>query len=632
MSDNTNNAFGLAFDASKEAALITGNDYEVSFVNSAFTNMLAEYYSAFTEFLGQDAVAKNVIGLSLDELLEGCPYRKAFRNTDNVEYQTQLDVDTITFDVCLSLLIDKEGERQGVLVSWNLPSDSQQASMDVCYKNMADVTSSALMFADKDLNVAYANPATLNMLREKEHQLRTQLPGFSVDKIVGSNIDSFHSNPRHQRSILADPSRFPLDSEVIVGGATFGLKVRHMVQAGETLGYVVEWTDLTDSVNSMKALEQLLEHATEGRLEHRVDVSALNGSFKVIGEQVNSLLEAVLYPISEVKRVVGALSSGNLNVDKITGLKGDFTALADMINGLVGTLNNTIKDIHRAGGLVGKSSKSLSEVNNTLNARTQSQAAALQQTAAAIEEITGTVQQNAGNATKANEVATQAREQAERGGEVVSEAVGAMDEISKSSRKISDIIGVIDEIAFQTNLLALNAAVEAARAGEQGRGFAVVASEVRNLAQRSAEAAKEIKTLIKDSVEKVEDGSRLVNKSGDTLKSIVDGVRSVDEIISQIATASEEQAVGILQINKAVTQMDETTQQNAVLVEDAKNSSLELGNLTRSLSELVNQFDFVGKNKSFDNEQASSVSNMTDEVSDYSGPPVQKEPESWAEF
>ena len=204
-----------------------------------------------------------------------------------------------------------------------------------------------------------------------------------------------------------------------------------------------------------------------------------------------------------------------------------------------------------------------------------------------MEEMTSTIKQNADNAKLANQLAVTAREVAEKGGAVTEKAVEAMDEINKSSKKIADIINVIDEIAFQTNLLALNAAVEAARAGEQGRGFAVVASEVRNLAQRSATAAKEIKSLINESVQKVGDGSELVNQSGHTLTEIVNSVKRVTDIIAEISAASQEQALGIDQVNKAIMQMDQGTQQNAALVEEATSASQSMKQQAAALIEQV---------------------------------------------
>lgn len=244
-------------------------------------------------------------------------------------------------------------------------------------------------------------------------------------------------------------------------------------------------------------------------------------------------------------------------------------------------------EVENATITISTAASEISEGTLDLSQRTEEQASSLQETAASMEELTSTVKQNSDNARQANQLALGAREKAEKGGTVIQEAIVAMSAISASSKKVADIIGVIDEIAFQTNLLALNAAVEAARAGEQGRGFAVVASEVRNLAQRSAAAAKEIKELINDSGEKVREGSTLVNESGRTLEEIVEGAKKVGDIISEIAAAGAEQASGIEQVNQAVTQMDEMTQQNAALVEQTAAASQSLDEQVKSLEQMM---------------------------------------------
>jgi len=247
-------------------------------------------------------------------------------------------------------------------------------------------------------------------------------------------------------------------------------------------------------------------------------------------------------------------------------------------------------EINNSATSVLSSSHEIAQGNTDLSQRTEQQASSLEETASSMEEMTSTVRQNADNARQANQLAAGTREQAEQGGKVVSQAVTAMTGITESSNKIAAIIGVIDEIAFQTNLLALNAAVEAARAGEQGRGFAVVASEVRNLAGRSATAAKEIKELIEDSVVKVEQGSKLVDASGQTLEEIMTSVKKVSDIIAEIAAASMEQSEGIEQVNKAISQMDEMTQQNAALVEEAAAASESMGEQAGNLNEMVGFF------------------------------------------
>ncbi|MCB1782326.1 MAG: HAMP domain-containing protein [Candidatus Competibacteraceae bacterium] len=253
-------------------------------------------------------------------------------------------------------------------------------------------------------------------------------------------------------------------------------------------------------------------------------------------------------------------------------------------------LRRIVGQVIHATDQVNSAAAEIAQGSTNLAQRTEEQASALEETASSMEELTATVKQSADNAGHANQLAGAARAQAEQGGEVVEQAVTAMSAISTSSRKIADIIGVIDEIAFQTNLLALNAAVEAARAGEQGKGFAVVAAEVRKLAQRSADAAKEIKGLITDSVTKVDDGGKLVEQSGKTLQEIVTAVKKVSGIVAEITAAAKEQASGIEQVNTAILSMDQVTQQNAALVEETAAASQSMGEQARELQRLMGFF------------------------------------------
>src|SRR6185312_13573288 len=307
-----------------------------------------------------------------------------------------------------------------------------------------------------------------------------------------------------------------------------------------------EWTDRTQEVGVEGEMQTMLSAVLAGDLERRIAVEGKQGFFKAMSEGVNHLADNMT---DVVRRVKGAAS-----------------------------------EVYRGA-------EEISAGNANLSQRTEEQSSSLEETASSMEQMTSTVKQNADNAGQANQLAVAARDQAEKGGAVTSRAVRAMEGINESSRKIADIIRVIDEIAFQTNLLALNAAVEAARAGEQGRGFAVVASEVRSLAGRSATAAKEIKTLIEDSVRKVEDGSGLVTQSGRTLGEIVTAVKKVSDIIAEIAAASREQSSGIEQVNRAVVQMDELTQQNAALVEEATAASQSMSGQVRELNEMLARYD-----------------------------------------
>ncbi len=298
-------------------------------------------------------------------------------------------------------------------------------------------------------------------------------------------------------------------------------------------------------------------------------------------------LETVMNKTADAMR---ALSEGDLSKVLEGQYSQKFNVLQEAVNSSLQNLRSMVRQIREATTALTDSTAEISKGNQDLSNRTADQASSLEETASTMEELTSTVKQNAENAQQANRLAGEAREQAKNGGNVVTAAVEAMGEINSSAKKIADIIGVIDEIAFQTNLLALNAAVEAARAGEQGRGFAVVAGEVRNLAQRSAQAAKEIKGLIKDSVAKVEEGSRLVDKSGTTLKDIMSAVNNVSTIVGEIAAASAEQSTGIAQTNQAVNQMDRAVQQNAALVEEVAAVSNSMEDQSRKLAELVRFF------------------------------------------
>tara|TARA_R110002153_G_scaffold211291_10_gene363951 strand:+ start:998 stop:3172 length:2175 start_codon:yes stop_codon:yes gene_type:complete len=310
--------------------------------------------------------------------------------------------------------------------------------------------------------------------------------------------------------------------------------------------------------------------------------------------------------VDSIKAVMSKLTEGDLLHNIEEPLDGDFKVLGESINQFVDELRDTIIKIHDAVETIDTASNEIATGNADLSSRTEQQASSLEETASAMEELTGTVKLNAENADQAKGLASQASDVASEGGKVIEQVVHTMGEINDSAQRISDIIGVIDGIAFQTNILALNAAVEAARAGEQGRGFAVVASEVRTLAQRSAEAAKDIKGLISTSVEKITNGNVLVNKSGETMADIVTAIKRVNDIMSEIAAASSEQATGIQEVNNAVVQMDEMTQQNAALVEEAAAAADSMRQQSGQLAQRVAVFK-VGQ-QSFSSASTSSNS------------------------
>jgi methyl-accepting chemotaxis protein len=302
------------------------------------------------------------------------------------------------------------------------------------------------------------------------------------------------------------------------------------------------------------------------------------------------LTRSIVTPINAAVHAADQIAKGDLKTSFSSTSRDEVGKLMAALQGMVGSLRAVMADVKAASDQIATASSEIAQGNADLSARTESQASSLQQTAASVEQLTGTVRQNADSAKQANQLAAAASMDANRGGDVVNQVVGTMSEIQTSSQKIADIIGVIDGIAFQTNILALNAAVEAARAGEQGRGFAVVAGEVRTLAQRSAQAAKEIKSLISSSVEKVESGTKLVDEAGKSMTEIVQSVQRVTDIIAEISAATTEQASGIQQVNLAVSQLDQMTQQNAALVEQSAAAAASLRDQTTRLNESVSVF------------------------------------------
>lgn len=495
---------------------------------------------------------------------------------------------------------DEIGELIGALGSMQdnlraqIESDREALAVNGRIREALDNVSGCVMIADNSQNVIYANDAMTALFGTLESGVRASLPGFSAANIVGTDVANLHPRGANWRSELS-ALRNEVSEEVSLGQHTLKL-VSNPVNSkdGERLGTVIEWTDRTAELSIEDEVQAVVQSALDGDLGQRISLEGKSGFFERLSTGVNQLVGVADSVVQDTITVLGGMAGGDLSKQINGDYEGSFKTLKDDVNATINKLTEVVTTIQSGAGSVKSGADEISQGNLDLSQRTEEQAASLEETAASMEEMTSTVRNNAESASEANRVAHSAREQAEKGGAVVHQAVAAMDEINSSSKQIADIIGVIDEIAFQTNLLALNASVEAARAGDQGRGFAVVASEVRNLAGRSATAAKEIKDLIEDSGRKVDDGSRLVNESGEVLQEIVDGVGKVSEIVSDIARASQEQAAGIDEVNKAVMQMDGLTQQNAALVEEAAAASQSLGDQADDLNRLISFFTVGG--------------------------------------
>jgi methyl-accepting chemotaxis protein len=453
-----------------------------------------------------------------------------------------------------------------------------------------DRVSANIMMADADGKILYANGSIMDMFRNAEADLKKVLPAFDTKTLLGQNFDLFHRDPSHQRRLLGNLTQTYRGSAK-AGGRTFQVIANPVVsRQGEKLGTVIEWRDLTDELAIEGEIGGMVEQAVRGDFAHRIDLADKSGFFRLVSEGINRLSENVSAVTEELASALEALSRGDLTRRIEKNYEGVFQRLKNDFNNTVTQLSDTVQRIDSAAASIATASREVAAGSLDLSERTEQQASSLEETAASMEELAATVRSNADNAQQVNSFATDARAAAARGGQVAGNAVEAMRRIEQSSQKISDIIGVIDEIAFQTNLLALNAAVEAARAGDAGRGFAVVAQEVRQLAQRSAQASKEIKALIMDSGAQVREGVDLVRSAGNALTEIVTGIGRVADLVSEIARATNEQASGLDEVNIAVAQMDEMTQKNAALVEESTAAARSLEEQADQLREQMTYF------------------------------------------
>jgi methyl-accepting chemotaxis protein len=597
-----------ALDSVSTNVMVADHEYNIIYLNSAGQRMFRNAQADLrVRIPGFDA--ERLVGCNIDEFHTHPERQRRMLGTLTETHSTQMEVGKRTFRIVANPIIDQDGVRLGTAVEWEdltqelkardeehrrLDAERQLAAENLRIRTALDNVSSSVMMADADNRIVYMNKTVRELFANAESDLRQALGVFDATQLMGANIDDFHRNPAQQRAMLAKLEA-RMESEISVGSRTLRIIVNPVFdERGARLGTAVEWVDRTAEVAIEREVDGLVEAARMGDLSRRVDLNGKQGFFHQLSAGFNALLDELSSVFSDLADVLGRLVEGDLQTHMHGDYAGAFGKVRDDVNRTVDRLGLIVGKLRDSAEQVGNGSQEISEGNTSLSSRTEAQASSLQETASAMEELTSTVRHNADNAQQADRLATSARELAERGGEVVGNAIAAMDQIDHSSSKIAEIIGVIDEIAFQTNLLALNASVEAARAGEQGRGFAVVATEVRNLAGRSATAAKEIKELIRDSGEKVKVGAELVHESGACLEEIVTGVEKVGDIVAQIAAASAQQASGIDQVNQAITAMDAVTQQNAALAEETSAASASMSQSAVQMRELIEFFQVPG--------------------------------------
>ena len=586
-----------ALDGAKTNVMLADNDFNITYMNETMVAMMQNAESDLQKDLPNFDVSK-LIGTNIDVFHKNPAHQRGLLTALEETYEAKISVGGRTFELVASPVFDADNERIGTSVEWADITDrlaAEQKAQEIAdsnaqIKQALDKVTANVMVADANMHIAYMNESMLEMFQNAEADIKKVLPNFDSSKLIGANPDIFHQNAAHQRGMMQS-LQSTHSTEISVGTRKFTLIANPVYnEDGSRIGTVVEWGDVTAERLTEVEVNAVVTAAVAGDLTQRLDLSGKSGFMRNVSEGINSFAEVCDKGLNDIADMLKAMSAGDLTKRITAEYQGTFDDLKQNANGTADKLSDVLTQIMMGAGEVSNASTEIASGSADLSQRTEQQASSLEETAASMEEMEGAVKQNAENAAEANTQGTTARGVAEKGGKVVENAVDAMSRIEESSRKISDIIVVIDEIAFQTNLLALNAAVEAARAGDAGKGFAVVASEVRALAQRSSEAAKDIKGLIVDSNTQVKDGVELVNEAGLQLKEIVSSIGQVTTLVSEIAGANQEQATGIAEINRAIAEMDEMTQQNSALVEETAASARSLEEQSDAMHERVSFF------------------------------------------
>ncbi|WP_373974054.1 nitrate- and nitrite sensing domain-containing protein [Chitinibacter sp. SCUT-21] len=587
----------IALDNVSTGVMIADAQRTIIYANTAVCSMLKEAENDLRKVL-PTFNADRLIGECIDQFHKQPSHQAQLLASLNKPYTANLKVGVRHLEVIANPVINSGGERLGAVAEWRdrtaeLAAAEREAALaaeNLRVRIALDNVSTGAMIVDNERKIVYANKAVTQMLQSAESAIRSQIPGFDASRLIGTNIDSFHKNPSHQAKLLAEFVR-PYTADLVIGGRNMTVTANPVInEQGERMGAVAEWVDRTLEVQIEQEVEDLIINAAAGNFETRLQLEGKVGFYRKIAEGLNQLSLTVETGLNDVGRVLKAVTEGDLRSTVDAHYEGLFGELKDNTNATILHLRSVVGHIQNAAEQINTAAKEIAAGNSDLSSRTEEQASCLEETASSMEELNSTVKQNAANADQANTLAHSSNQTAVNSGQIVGQIVTTMSGIAESSRKIADIIGVIDGIAFQTNILALNAAVEAARAGEQGRGFAVVATEVRNLALRSATAAKEIKDLIQESGGKVDAGARLVNQAGGAMDTLVSSFEQVTQLVTEIAGASKEQSSGIDQVTAAVSQIDSVTQQNAALVEQAAAAAESLEEQAQGLVDAVARF------------------------------------------
>ncbi|MCI4662039.1 MAG: methyl-accepting chemotaxis protein [Neomegalonema sp.] len=480
---------------------------------------------------------------------------------------------------------DRGDEIGGLARSMTAVHDASIASQRA--QAALDASVSMTMLTDADLNIVYANPALERTLLKSRAYFEKRAPGSDLSRIVGHSIDIFHERPMPIKAMLKQLDK-PHLAEISFDNRMFSFDAYPVNDRdGKRIGFSVEWREMTEQRQAEKRLAEMLEAVAAGDFSKRLHLTSKDPFLCEVAKALNTVTEQIEGFVMDLQNSIEGLATGDLTRPMSGEYQGMLQNTREAVNMTIDQISQMVQQIQSVSRDIGRSTSDVSAGARGLSEKAESQASSLEETAATMEEMTAMVRANAESSAMADQMSSDMRKSAEEGSEIVSRAVKAMGAIEESSEKIANIVQVIDSIAFQTNLLALNAAVEAARAGEAGKGFAVVASEVRILAQRSADAAADIKGLIENSALNVADGVEMVNHTGQALERICEAIVQITSTIGDISTASSEQANGVTEISQAISHLDTNTQQTAAIAEQNSALSAALAEQGTALAQLA---------------------------------------------
>jgi methyl-accepting chemotaxis protein len=583
-----------ALDTVGANVMVADADLNIVYLNKTLEAMLRNAETDIRKDLPRFEVSR-LMGTNIDSFHRNPAHQRGLLGNLNKTLESTIKVGGRSLRIIANPILSGEGKRIGTVVEWadlteqlareaadrqRLEAERAAAAENARIKQALDNASTGMMIADPDLHIVYVNKSLARTLKIAESDVRKDLPNFNADTLIGTNIDTFHKNPAHQRGMLKSLSS-TFRTGIKVGGRSFRLTANPVLSTtGERLGSSMEWIDATAEVAVEEEVNQIVVAAAAGDLSRRLKLEDKEGFMKQLAQGINGLTLKCSEIFSDALRVAERMSQGDLTQTIDRDYQGDFARLKDALNDSILKLSTIISEVRQAGDRITNAAEQVSATSHSLSQATNEQAASVEETSASVEEMSASINQNTDNAKVTDQMATKASREAAEGGEAVRKTVEAMKQIAKK-------ITIIDDIAYQTNLLALNAAIEAARAGEHGKGFAVVAAEVRKLAERSQVAAQEIGEVASSSVE-------LAEQAGKLLGEMVPSIQKTSDLVQEIAAASTEQASGVSQINTAMTQLSQLTQQNASASEELAATAQDMSTQAQQLQDTMGFFTAQG--------------------------------------